>query len=309
MNEPCRPRTSPPKATSTCRRCAARSSGRTSTARRARCSTRDADVFLHQSLSTPCFDALAVVRRHLAHRRRRPAHHGFPRQQRPPGRLSPSARDGRGARAARHAAVLAAPLHERAAVDLAHEARRARARSARQGAVRARRHARDRHGAEARARRHRPPQDAVAVGLVPRRVARRDLDRRRGRVPQGDGAAPARHRARAALRSAACRFGCGGTCNARCAEYLDYVLGKEEDIGAVIIETIRSTDVADPAARVLPDRPRRLRPSRRAPDPRRGSRSASAAPAGCSRSSITASFPTWSCSARAWAARCSRWRR
>ena len=45
---------------------------------------------------------------------------------------------------------------------------------------------------------------------------------------------------------AACRFGCGGTCSARCAEYLDYVLGKEEDIGAVIIETIRSTDVAIP---------------------------------------------------------------
>ena len=45
---------------------------------------------------------------------------------------------------------------------------------------------------------------------------------------------------------AACRFGCGGICNARCAEYLDYVLGKEEDIGAVIIETIRSTDVAVP---------------------------------------------------------------
>ncbi len=45
---------------------------------------------------------------------------------------------------------------------------------------------------------------------------------------------------------ATCQFGCGGTCNARCAEYLDYVLGKEEDIGAVIIETIRSTDVAIP---------------------------------------------------------------
>ena len=43
-----------------------------------------------------------------------------------------------------------------------------------------------------------------------------------------------------------CRFGCGGTCTARCAEYVDYVLGKEEDIGAVIIETIRSTDVAIP---------------------------------------------------------------
>ena len=68
-----------------------------------------------------------------------------------------------------------------------------------------------------------------------------------------------------------CRFGCGGTCNARCAEYLDYVLGKEEDIGAVIIETIRSTDVADTASRVLPNRPRRLRPPRHAPHPRRDS--------------------------------------
>jgi 4-aminobutyrate aminotransferase len=45
---------------------------------------------------------------------------------------------------------------------------------------------------------------------------------------------------------AACHFGCGGTCNARCAEYIDYVLGREEDIGAVIIETVRSTDVQIP---------------------------------------------------------------
>jgi (R)-1-hydroxy-2-aminoethylphosphonate ammonia-lyase len=44
----------------------------------------------------------------------------------------------------------------------------------------------------------------------------------------------------------ACRFGCGGTCTARCAEYLDYVLGREEDVGAVIIETIRCTDVQIP---------------------------------------------------------------
>jgi len=43
-----------------------------------------------------------------------------------------------------------------------------------------------------------------------------------------------------------CRFGCGGSCSLRCAEYLDYVLGKEEDIGAVIIETIRCTDVEIP---------------------------------------------------------------
>jgi 4-aminobutyrate aminotransferase len=45
---------------------------------------------------------------------------------------------------------------------------------------------------------------------------------------------------------AACRFGCGGRCNLRCAEYLDYVLGKEEDVGAVVIETVRSTDVQVP---------------------------------------------------------------
>jgi 4-aminobutyrate aminotransferase len=43
-----------------------------------------------------------------------------------------------------------------------------------------------------------------------------------------------------------CRFGCGGSCNLGCADYIDYVLGKEEDIGAVIIETIRCTDVQIP---------------------------------------------------------------
>jgi 4-aminobutyrate aminotransferase len=44
----------------------------------------------------------------------------------------------------------------------------------------------------------------------------------------------------------ACHFGCNGVCTAKCAEYLDYVLGKEEDIGAVIIETVRCTDVQIP---------------------------------------------------------------
>jgi 4-aminobutyrate aminotransferase len=43
-----------------------------------------------------------------------------------------------------------------------------------------------------------------------------------------------------------CRFGCGGACNARCAEYVDYVLGKEEDVAAVVVETVRSTDVQIP---------------------------------------------------------------
>jgi 4-aminobutyrate aminotransferase len=44
----------------------------------------------------------------------------------------------------------------------------------------------------------------------------------------------------------ACRFGCGGVCNARCAEYVEYVLSKEEDVAAVVVETIRSTDVQVP---------------------------------------------------------------
>ncbi len=43
-----------------------------------------------------------------------------------------------------------------------------------------------------------------------------------------------------------CRFGCGGSCDARCAEYVEYVLAKEEDVAAVIVETIRSTDVQIP---------------------------------------------------------------
>ncbi len=43
-----------------------------------------------------------------------------------------------------------------------------------------------------------------------------------------------------------CHFGCGGTCNARCADYVDYVLGREEDVAAVVVETVRSTDVQIP---------------------------------------------------------------
>ncbi len=43
-----------------------------------------------------------------------------------------------------------------------------------------------------------------------------------------------------------CRFGCAGSCNARCAEYAEYVLAKEEDVAAVVVETVRSTDVQVP---------------------------------------------------------------
>ena len=157
-------------------------------------------MFLHQSLSTPCLDALesceGIWLTDVEGRRIMDFHGNSVHQV---GYRHPR-RDGRRAAPARHAAVLAAPLHEPGRDRPRREARGARAGSARQGAVRAGRRARDRHGAEARARRHRPAQDAVAVGLVPRRVARRDLDRRRGGVPQGHGAAAAGHRARAAVR-------------------------------------------------------------------------------------------------------------
>ena len=43
-----------------------------------------------------------------------------------------------------------------------------------------------------------------------------------------------------------CRLGCRGTCDARCAGYVDYVLGKEGDVAAVIVETVRCTDVQIP---------------------------------------------------------------
>ena len=44
----------------------------------------------------------------------------------------------------------------------------------------------------------------------------------------------------------ACRFGCGGACDTRCADYVEYVLSKEEDVAAVIVETVRCTDVQVP---------------------------------------------------------------
>ena len=43
-----------------------------------------------------------------------------------------------------------------------------------------------------------------------------------------------------------CHFRCEGACNARCAEYIEYVLAKEEDVAAVVVETVRSTDVQVP---------------------------------------------------------------
>jgi 4-aminobutyrate aminotransferase len=43
-----------------------------------------------------------------------------------------------------------------------------------------------------------------------------------------------------------CVFGCGGQCALRCVDYIDYCLEKEGDVAAVIVETIRSTDVQVP---------------------------------------------------------------
>jgi 4-aminobutyrate aminotransferase len=51
-----------------------------------------------------------------------------------------------------------------------------------------------------------------------------------------------------------CVFGCNGSCNLRCADYIEYVLEKEGDVGAVIAETVRNTGVIPP-----PDYWRRVR--------------------------------------------------
>ncbi|MDH3317018.1 MAG: aspartate aminotransferase family protein, partial [Gammaproteobacteria bacterium] len=44
-----------------------------------------------------------------------------------------------------------------------------------------------------------------------------------------------------------CPFACGSLCNLKCADYLEYVLEKEGDVGAVIAETVRSTPYIPPA--------------------------------------------------------------
>ena len=43
-----------------------------------------------------------------------------------------------------------------------------------------------------------------------------------------------------------CAFGCAGQCALRCVDYIDYCLKKEGDVAAVIVETVRSTDVQVP---------------------------------------------------------------
>lgn len=43
-----------------------------------------------------------------------------------------------------------------------------------------------------------------------------------------------------------CPFNCGGACNLSCANYIDYILEREGDVAAVIAETIRSTPFIPP---------------------------------------------------------------
>ena len=43
-----------------------------------------------------------------------------------------------------------------------------------------------------------------------------------------------------------CVFGCNGSCALRCVDSIDYLLRKEGDVAAVIVETVRCTDVQVP---------------------------------------------------------------
>jgi 4-aminobutyrate aminotransferase len=43
-----------------------------------------------------------------------------------------------------------------------------------------------------------------------------------------------------------CLFGCGGQCALRCADYIDYILEREGDVGAVVAEPIRCTSATLP---------------------------------------------------------------
>ena len=46
--------------------------------------------------------------------------------------------------------------------------------------------------------------------------------------------------------SSACPFGCNGTCNLKCADYVEYVLEKEGDVAAVVSESISSVPYFPP---------------------------------------------------------------
>ena len=207
----------------------------------------DADVFLHQSLSTPCFNALAACEgiwlTDVEGRRIMDFHGNSVHQV-----------------GYRHPHVMAAvreqldtlPFSPRRftnepAIALATQARDARAGSARQGPVRARRDA-WRSGWRSSSRAWPPAATrrcrCGTASMARRSTRSRSAARRcsaRGSAPSSRAPSTRRPAIRAPAASAA-----EARCNLRCADYLDYVLGKEEDIGAVVIETVRSTDVQVP---------------------------------------------------------------
>ena len=45
---------------------------------------------------------------------------------------------------------------------------------------------------------------------------------------------------------AQCPWECGGECSGQCAKYVEYVMRREGDIGAVIVETVRATSLIPP---------------------------------------------------------------
>src|ERR1022692_672388 len=100
-------------------------------------------------------------------------------------------------------------------------------------------------------------QNNFHVGILPRHVPGRDLDRRRGAVPLAARAPAAWNRARSASQCLPPRLRRNGSCNLRCAGYIEYVMEKEGGVGAVIAETVRNTGVIPP-----PDYWKRVRAAR-----------------------------------------------
>ena len=208
--------------------------------------TDDATYFLHQSLSTPCFNALAsasgIWLTDVEGRRYMDFHgnsvhqvgHGHPR-------VVQAAKDALDTlpfsprRFTNQAAIdLARRLVELAPGDLGKVLFAPGGTSAVGMALKLARVATGRHKTVSMWDAfHGASLDAISVGGEA--LFRRDVG---PLLPGTEHAPPCDPRG--------CQFGCGGTCNARCGEYVEYVLAKEEDVAAVIVETIRSTDVQVP---------------------------------------------------------------
>ncbi len=161
--------------------------------RPARLLARDADAFLHQSLSRPASPP-SQGRGHLDRGYGGPPLHGFPWQLGAPHRLWSSA-PGRGDQGpAGRPALFAAPVHQRSVGGTGREVGGTGAGRFVESAVHHRRVGRRRSGAEDRARGDGPVQDAELLGCLPRRGLWRGLGRRRGHVPIAyRGAAHGRH--------------------------------------------------------------------------------------------------------------------